>query len=87
MLDDRETVEALKDKPVKFLYVTSDGPEACNPWLEENNIKGEHIFITGSEWSQMQEKLNFSGIPFHVLVDKSGKVRTDGKNYMDLLNE
>lgn len=87
MLDDRETVEALKDKPVKFLYVTSDGPEACNPWLDENNIKGEHIFITGSEWSQMQEKFNFSGIPFHVLVDKSGKVRTDGKNYMDLLNE
>ncbi len=87
MLNDREKVEDLKDKPVKFLYVTYDTPEKCNPWLDENNIKGEHIFINNAEWGQMQEKFNFSGIPFHLLVDKTGKVRTDVESFTDLLNE
>ena len=87
MLNDREKVEDLNDKPVKFLYVTYDTPEKCNPWLDENNIKGEHIFINNAEWGQMQEKFNFSGIPFHLLVDKTGKVRTDVESFTDLLNE
>lgn len=87
MLNDREEVEAMKDNPMKFLYITDDDPDKCNKWMDENNIKGEHIFITRSEWSYMQEKFNFSGIPFHVLVDKSGKVRTDGKSYKELMAE
>lgn len=87
MLNDRKDVEAMKDKPVKFLYITSDTPEKCKPWLDENNIKGEHIFITNAEWSQMQEKFNFSGIPFHVLVDKTGRVRKNAKSYIELLDE
>lgn len=87
MLNDRDKIKDMKDKPVKFLYITSDTPEKCNPWLKENYIQGEHIFISGAEWSHMQEKFNFSGIPFHVLVDKTGKVRTDGKSYIDLLDE
>lgn len=87
MLNDRERVEAMKDKPMKYLYITDDDPEKCNKWMDENNIKGEHIFITRSEWSYLQEKFNFSSIPFHVLVDKSGKVRTDGKSYEELMAE
>lgn len=74
MLDDRDEIKAMEEneQPVKFLYITDDKPEACNPWLEENEIKGEHIFITRKEWSLLQEKFNFSGIPFHVIVDKKG---------------
>lgn len=87
MINQREEVEAMKDKPIKYLYITDSEPEASNKWMGDNNIKGEHIFITSEEWSLMQEKFNFSSIPFHVLVDKSGKVRTDGKSYEELMAE
>lgn len=75
MLQMRDEVEANKDKPVKYLYVTDDSPEHCKTFLEPNNIKGEHIFITCSEWGYLQEKFQFTGIPFVVRVDKQGKVR------------
>lgn len=87
MLSERETVEQLKNESVKFLYVTEDAPEECNPWLNENNIRGEHIFITRAEWALMQEKFTFSGIPFHVFVDKTGKVRTDVNDYRELMDK
>ena len=75
MLHMRDEVEANKDKPVKYLYVTDDTPEHCKSFLEPNNIKGEHIFITRSEWGYLQEKFQFTGIPFVVIYDKQGKRR------------
>ena len=82
----RDEVEANKDKPVKYLYVTDDTPEKCKSFLEPNNIKGEHIHITRSEWGYPQEKFQFTGIPFVVHVDKQGKVRND-VTVEQLLNE
>ncbi len=75
MLHMRDEVEANKDKPVKYLYITDDTPEHCKSFLEPNNIKGEHIHITRSEWGYLQEKFQFSGIPFVVLFDKQGRLR------------
>ena len=86
MLRMRDEVEANKDKPVKYLYVTDDTPEKCKSFLEPNNIKGEHIFISRSEWGYLQEKFQFTGIPFVVHVDKQGKVRKDA-TVEQLLNE
>ena len=77
MLQMRDEVEANKDKPVKYLYITDDTPEHCKSFLEPNNIQGEHIHITRSEWGYLQQKFNFSGIPFIVLYDKQGKQRKD----------
>ena len=77
MLSMRDEVEANKDKPVKYLYITDDTPEQCKSFLEPNNIQGEHIHITRSEWGYLLEKFNFSGIPFVVLFDKQGKQRKD----------
>ena len=86
MLRMRGEVEANKDKPVKYLYVTDDTPEHCKSFLEPNNIKGEHIFISRSEWGYLQEKFQFTGIPFVVRVDKQGKVR-ENVTIEQLLNE
>ena len=86
MLQMRGEVEANKDKPVKYLYVTDDSPEHCKSFLEPNNIKGEHIFITRSEWGYLQEKFQFTGIPFVVHVDKKGNVR-ENMTIDELLNE
>ena len=86
MLQMRDEVEANKDKPVKYLYITDDTREKCSSFLEPNNIKGEHIHITRSEWGYMQEKFNFSAIPFVLIFDKRGKQR-DNVTVEQLLNE
>ena len=75
MLSMRDEVEANKDKPVKYLYITDDSEEKCRSFLEPNNIKGEHIHITRTEWGYMQEKFQFTGIPHTELIDKNGKQR------------
>lgn len=77
MLHMRDEVEANKDKPVKYLYITDDTPEHCKSFLEPNNIKGEHIYITRAEWGYLQEKFNFTAIPFVLFFDKQGKQRDD----------
>ena len=86
MLHMRDQVEAHKDKPIKYLYITDDTPEQCKSFLEPNNIKGEHIYISRSEWGYLQEKFQFTGIPFVVLFDKQGKQRKD-VTVEQLLNE
>ena len=75
MLEMREEVEANKDKPVTYLYITDDVEENCRKFIEANNIQGEHIFVTHSEWGYLQEKFQFSGIPFVVLLDRQGRQR------------
>ena len=86
MLSMRDEVEANKDKPVKYLYITDDSEEKCRPFLEPNNIKGEHIHVTHAEWGYLQEKFQFSGIPYHFILDKDGK-RRDGVTIEELLKE
>ena len=86
MLSMRDEVEVNKDKPVKYLYITDDSEEKCRPFLEPNNIKGEHIHITHAEWGYLQEKFQFSGIPYHFILDKNGKQR-EGVTIEELLKE
>ena len=89
MLEERPEVNALADRPIKFLYITDNTPDQCNKWLDENEIKGEHIFISRAEWSLLQEKFNFSGIPFHILVDKLGRIHNyqSRQTYYNLLGD
>jgi hypothetical protein len=86
MLKMRDEVEANKDKPVKYLYITADPEVQCRHFLKPNNIKGNHIYVTKAEWGYMQAKFQFSGIPFIVLFDKNGKQR-DGATVEELLKE
>ena len=79
MLDEREKVEEMKDKPVRFLYIAdeADRPIAvAEQWMKENNIKGEHIFVSHEEWKHLAAKFQFSAIPFATFVDKDGKLTT-----------
>lgn len=77
MLKDRDMVERLKDKKIKFLYVTCDvdSPiEHTEKFLNDNNIKGEQIRISKDDWSRISSKLSISGIPHQTLVDKNGEI-------------
>ena len=79
MLEEREKVERLKDQPVRFLYICDekDSPrERSEPWLTQNNIKGEHIYLTHNEWNLLSAKFNIYAIPFTIGVDKDGNVVT-----------
>ena len=77
MLQQREIVEALKGKPVKFLYICNEAAsprESVEAWLKENQIQGEHIFIHPEDWAYLQVHFQFSGIPFTLIMNKKGKL-------------
>ncbi|MDE6341169.1 MAG: TlpA family protein disulfide reductase [Muribaculaceae bacterium] len=76
MMDQKPLLEELADKPFKALYIANadEGLEACKKWLRKEEIKGEHIFVSGDDWQRLRGLFNFSGIPFGVLIDKDGKI-------------
>ena len=42
--------------------------------MKENDIKGEHIFVTHEEWKHLATKFQIAAIPFATAVDKDGKL-------------
>lgn len=76
MMNQKSLLEKLSDKPFKALYIANaeDGLDACKNWLKKEDIKGEHIFVSGDEWKLLSGLFNFSGIPFGVLISKDGKI-------------
>ena len=75
MIRQKQQVEAMKDEPFKFIYInTIHQKDEAEKWMNEKDIKGEHIYIEPEEWSQLEAMINFRGIPRGVLVDKNGKM-------------
>ena len=77
MLDQRTLVEKYKDAKVRFLYICNEknSPrELSEKFLSENNIQGEHIFLSSDEWNLLTNKFQFLGIPFTLLIDRSGNI-------------
>ena len=78
MLGEREKVEQMKDQPVRFLYICDEKEsprERTEKWLNENNIKGEHIFLKHEEWLLLNAKLQFNATPFSIVVDSAGNIK------------
>ena len=75
MIAQKRLVEAMKDEPCRFLYICNiHEKDKAEKWMNENEIKGEHVYIEPEEWSQLEAMINFRGIPRGVLVDKNGKM-------------
>lgn len=75
MMSQKKLVEDMKDETVKFLYITTEDQKTSGEkWMADNNIKGEHIYITNNEWKQFETMLNFTAIPRGALVSKDGKL-------------
>ena len=75
MMSQKKLVEEMKDEKVKFLYITTeDQKSSAEKWMSENNIKGEHVYITRNEWKQFETMINFTAIPRGALVSKEGKL-------------
>ena len=77
MIKAREHIEAMKDRKIKFLYITSedDSPlEAYQKFLDQFQIKGEHLRTTKDQWNLLTSKFDIYGIPHCVIVNKQGEV-------------
>ena len=77
MLEQRELVEQLKGKPVKFIYIASteyDDVEHSTQWMREKGINGEALFIDERDWAALKGLFNFTGTPHCVVVDSRGFV-------------
>lgn len=74
MMTQKPVLEHYSDKPFKALYIAkSTQRTACEKWLDKEEIKGEHIYVSEDTWNALSYKLNFSGIPFSILIGKDGK--------------
>jgi len=79
MLDEREKVDRMKDEPVRFLYICDEKTsprERAEKWLQENSIKGEHIYVSHNDWLLLGEKFQFNAVPFSLAIDKYGNFVT-----------
>ena len=77
MLDQRPLVEQYKDAPVRFLYLCNekDSPrEPSQKFLTDNNIQGEHLFLSSDEWNLLASKFQFYAIPFTLLIGRQGQI-------------
>jgi thiol-disulfide isomerase/thioredoxin len=86
MMRQRGLVKKMGAEPVKFLYITEEKyRDDSEKWLDETEIKGEHIYISTDDWNHLQTYLNFSGIPFTCIIDKDGGLHRD-KECSDIQN-
>lgn len=85
MKQQKSLIKEYADRPFKALYIAADDVSkmACERWLDKNEIRGEHIFVSPDDWRRLSSIFNFSSIPFGVLIDKNGDVIA--KDY-DIMN-
>ena len=79
MLEQRELVERMKGKPVKFIYIASteyDNVEHSTQWLKEKGINGEALFVDERDWTALKGLFNFTGTPALVLIGRDGFVHS-----------
>lgn len=76
MIRQKPIIESLADSPFKALYISEDigGIKEAERWMADENIKGEHIFVSTDNWNRLSALFNFAGIPFGVLVGKNGEI-------------
>mgnify|MGYP000757380516 FL=1 len=78
MLSMRNNVEAMKGEPFKFIYLSATDGEILTAkseeWMNQNQIKGEHLFVSQSEWAMLESMLSFSSIPRYVLCGPDGRL-------------
>jgi thiol-disulfide isomerase/thioredoxin len=69
--------EELKDKNIKFVYITNPSSPKKTWEIMMPDIDGEHYYLTQDEWNKMAARFKVSGIPHYVLVGKDGSVLKD----------
>lgn len=75
MMSQKPMVEEMKGEACRFIYITTTDDKASGEkWMKDNNINGEHVYVTREEWKLLKALIGFSAIPRGVLVGKDGKL-------------
>ncbi len=76
MTSQKTLLEELADKPFKVLYIAEDDGhvDEHKKWLSDEDIKGEHIFVSKDDWKRLCGLFTISGIPHGVLIGKNGNI-------------
>ena len=69
--------EELKDKNIRFVYLTNPSSPKKTWKMMLPDIDGEHYYLTQDDWNKMAARFKVSGIPHYVLVGKDGSVLKD----------
>lgn len=78
MISQKEILEQFKDAPLTVIYIAPESHrEACEKFLKENDIKGEHIFLSNDDDARFKADFDIQGIPFGILIKKNGEFTTD----------
>lgn len=65
----------LKDKGVKFLYLTN-GTSPKGLWESKiKGIGGDQYYLSKDYWEYLMEVFGFNGIPFYLIIDKEGIIK------------
>lgn len=88
ILDQKPLLKDYADKPFQVVYVANeDGKEQCDRWLQENEIEGEHVYVSPDTYARLQADFNITGIPHCILVDKKGNVVDHGHLQMPFMSK
>jgi len=85
--------EHFEGKEITFLYLGNQSSEDI--WrssIANNQLSGEHILLTDTQFAHLSKLFKITGIPHYVLIDRDGKVvskkadRPSSSRILDILN-
>lgn len=75
MLEQRELIKHYAGQPLKVVYIAEESDkEACERWMQKNDIKGEHVYLPETQFERLEADFNIVGIPYSILIDKNGDI-------------
>jgi thiol-disulfide isomerase/thioredoxin len=77
--------QEMKGKDVVFVYVCLESEE--QKWkatLDKFQLGGQHFFLSSQQSSQIRQLFEIGGIPFYLLIDKTGVIQEKGSHLRPL---
>ena len=64
-----------KDKPVSFVFITSETAAPEEKWLQMiPDFGGDHYRLSRKQYKSLTKRFNIQFVPYYLLVDKQGNV-------------
>lgn len=64
-----------KDKPVSFIFITSETASPEEKWLQMiPDFGGDHYRLSRKQYKSLTKRFNIQFVPYYLLVDKQGNV-------------
>ncbi len=77
MISQKKILEQFKDAPLTVIYIAPENNRAaCEKFLKENDIKGEHVFLSNDDDARFRADFDIQAIPFTILINKKGEYTT-----------